>query len=367
MIKSFEGGRGVAALIVALFHLKIAASQLSIIRNGYLLVDLFFVLSGFLMCAAYADKLEEKGAFWPFLLRRFGRLFPLLIFSTVLFVLMDNASSFAKNQIVTFGFAKFSKHIGTLPYSVPTFPEVFATVTMTHGMGLFDKLILNYASWSISVEFYAYILFACLCFLLRGWTRLAVFALVSIATFAIVVWASVDLHDCFTAGNCFDITYDFGFARCVSSFFLGALSYHLSRVVRFNPTYLQVFGLALVVAVFSLLDVYPVLTFVCPLLFALLVFSLCRDTGVLAELLKRQPFQILGQRSYSIYLMHPILLLLISPILKHVHNLVQGCLMLVGYVAVLLLVSKWTYAHIEDPWRIRFNRFAAGRQSQRVV
>ncbi|MDC8757595.1 acyltransferase family protein [Janthinobacterium fluminis] len=359
MIKSLEGGRGFAALIVALFHLKIAAPHISLIRNGYLLVDLFFVLSGFLICSAYKNKLENKDAIGPFLLRRFGRLFPLLVFASLVFVLAQAGNVFAKNLLVELGYAKFSTHVGMLPYAIPTAAEIVATLTMTHGMGVFDKLILNYASWSISVEFYTYILFACLCFLLRGRLRLLVFAALGLLAFAVTVWASVDVHQCYLQGHCMDVTFDFGFARCVASFFLGVLTYGLSRSVRFDANLLQGVALGLTLLVFGFVGTLPALAFFCPLLFALLVLSVCGDTGFLAQLFKRAPFQVLGQRSYSIYMMHPVILIAFEPVVKRAtgHAFLEAGVLL-AYVAVVFLVSGWTYKWIEDPWRIRFNRLA---------
>ncbi|WP_260115272.1 acyltransferase [Massilia sp. MB5] len=133
MIKAFEGGRGVAALIVALFHFRLVY-QVSVIQNGYLFVDLFFVLSGFLICSLYWRRLESSGEIFPFLIRRFGRLFPLLIFSTILFILARNGMSFIKNQLVWHGYAHFPSGISGLGYDVPKADELLATVTMTHGL-----------------------------------------------------------------------------------------------------------------------------------------------------------------------------------------------------------------------------------------
>ena len=72
MIKSLEGGRGVAALIVALYHLKFGAAYCSAIRNGYLFVDLFFVLSGFVIATSYVERLHSIVDVRAFLNRNFA-------------------------------------------------------------------------------------------------------------------------------------------------------------------------------------------------------------------------------------------------------------------------------------------------------
>jgi len=358
MIKSFEGGRGIAAIFVALFHLGIGGVFISPIRNGYVFVDLFFVLSGFLMFSAYAKKLETSQAFQPFLIRRFGRLFPLLVFSTVAFVTLQNLIVFAKSQAVALGYIGFFKVPGLLEYKFPSAFEIFSTLTLTHSLGLFDKLIMNYASWSISVEFYAYVLFAALCFLVRGQARLMVFAIVSITGFLWVTWATIEIHHCLDVGRCFDVSYDFGFARCVYAFFLGALTCHFSQYARFNPHKLQLAALTLLVLLFSWVDAFPMVGFAFGGTFSLLLLSISKDMGFLAELLKLKPFQVLGQRSYSIYMMHPVVLLPLISYRQHIKGFMMVSTVLIVYITVLVIVSGWTYRFIENPFRNWFNRMA---------
>jgi peptidoglycan/LPS O-acetylase OafA/YrhL len=370
MVKSFEGARGFAALIVALFHFKLivtgpftaVVTGLSLVRNGYLMVDLFFVLSGFLMAANYAQRLESRQALRPFLLRRLGRLFPLLVFATVLYVLAQNAEHFIRNQIVALDLAKLANGSAHLPYVVPTLAEVLATLTMTHSLGLFDKLILNFASWSISVEFYTYILFAAVCFLLRGRARLFAFALLALAASGLIAWVAIVSRDCRVQLHCLDITYDFGFFRSVSAFFLGALASSLGRHWRPNANLAQGAGLLLLLMLFLCVDRFPLLDFLCPPLFVWLVLSVRHDDGMLARLLACRPFQTLGQRSYSIYMMHPPMLWVVWPGLKAAQgNLWLELAWLLTYVVLVLLVSGWTYKYIEDPARNWINSFASAR------
>jgi len=366
-IASFEGGRGLAALFVALFHFGHDANALSVVRNGYLFVDLFFVISGYVICSAYSTRLETTGDLRSFLIRRFGRLFPLLVFSTVLYVLAKNLLVWAKQEAIARGLGGHLERADFAGYLVPELGEIVSTLTLTHGMGIFDRLILNPVSWSISTEFYAYVLFAAVCLAFRGGTRLAVYVVLSVTGLAATIWAALHVHDCLQAGKCFDITYDFGFARCVGSFFLGALTYHFSRHVRLNANPLQLAGLAGLVALFFVAEAWPMLVFASPLLFALLVFSVSQDTGFAATVLKSKPFQVLGQRSYSVYMMHPILMIFVEPFARRTQGTVLIAVAVVAYLAILLLVSGWTYKFIEDPLRKWFNRIAGDRRQPRVA
>jgi peptidoglycan/LPS O-acetylase OafA/YrhL len=359
MIKSLEGGRGLAALIVALYHLKIGVDYFSAIRNGYLFVDLFFVLSGFVICAAYSNRMSTASDFRSFLIRRIGRLLPLLLFSTLIYLLAANAIVLAKEIAISHGYGSILNNPGAREYVIPSAAEALATLTMTHGMGIFDRLILNTPGWSISTEFYTYLLFATICLLLAGRMRLAGFAVVSVIGFIVSVIASATVHDCLNQGGCLSLTYDFGFTRTIFSFFLGALTFHASRSMRLNSAALQVAGAIALVAVLSLVDAYPAVSFVFPFVFALLILSLCTDNGWLAVILTRKPFQVLGERSYSIYLMHMPLVLFFENIAKRANGVMAGAIVMAAYAATLIILSGWTYRFIEDPFRNMFNRIAS--------
>lgn len=236
MIKSIEGVRGIAALLVALYHLKIGSEHFSLIRNGYLFVDLFFVLSGFVIAATYGNAIRNAADLRYFIVRRIGRLFPLLAFSTIIFVLGSNAIILAKKLAISSGHAGMLNNPGALEYLVPSVGEILATLTFTHALGIFDHLILNTPTWSISVEFYTYILFVTVCMILAGGARIVMLTLLSIAGLIISVWASVNVHNCIAEKGCLSLTYDFGLARSIHAFCLGTLAFHSSRILKINVT-----------------------------------------------------------------------------------------------------------------------------------
>lgn len=81
-----DGLRGVAAIIVVTFHLAepLGTSHLDILVNhGYLAVDFFFLLSGFVMGYAYDDR-WGKMTVGSFLKRRVERLQPMVILGMTL-------------------------------------------------------------------------------------------------------------------------------------------------------------------------------------------------------------------------------------------------------------------------------------------
>lgn len=358
MVHSLEGLRGIAALMVALFHFKIGATIFSPIRNGYLMVDLFFVLSGFVICAAYFGRLNSTSQTAVFMVRRFGRLFPLLIFSTLLFIFAHNLHAFLKSMLVMWGFGSALNDPGH-KYLWPAASEVLSTLTLTHGMGLHDRLVLNPVSWSISVEFYTYIVFALLCISLPRKSRVAAFTVVCILAFAVSLWASAwGPHQCLLKGACLDLTYDFGFTRCLFSFFLGTIVWRLKDQFSHSRATVQVVSLALISALFVVVDAHPIAAFMFPFAFALLIWSMSTDSGYFAKLLATRPFQVIGARSYSIYMLHPVLGIAFAPLVSRVDGALMACAMVTLYLLALIVLSGLTYRFVEVPAREFFNSLA---------
>ena len=85
-----DGLRGIASIIVLLYHLLEAYYLGSInqpLKHGYMAVDFFYVLSGFVISYSYDDR-WEKMTFKDFIKRRLIRLHPMVIFSTFLGTLL---------------------------------------------------------------------------------------------------------------------------------------------------------------------------------------------------------------------------------------------------------------------------------------
>ncbi|KVG56479.1 hypothetical protein WJ33_37290 [Burkholderia ubonensis] len=64
---SLEGLRGAAAVFVVLFHTHFSLPGLEVTRNGYLAVDLFFVLSGFVIANAYSAHIDNPNQLTSFI------------------------------------------------------------------------------------------------------------------------------------------------------------------------------------------------------------------------------------------------------------------------------------------------------------
>ena len=152
-----DGLRGVAALIVVGFHMMETyrgpdyASQ--IINHGYLAVDFFFVLSGFVTGYAYDDRWGRMST-WEFFKRRLTRLHPMVVFS----VLIGAAFYFfqgyySKAALENTGWILFFACILTDLLMIPTGRGIDI-----RGWG--EITSFNGPSWSLMFEYWGNVLYA---------------------------------------------------------------------------------------------------------------------------------------------------------------------------------------------------------------
>lgn len=370
-----DSWRGICALAVAVFHfsfvMKTEIIQNAIFSNSYLFVDFFFVLSGFVVCHAYRDRLGSPRKVGGFVLRRFGRLWPLhaaLLFALMVMVMAINL----------YGHHPEGLTIAASNGNYSLLALVLNAALLT-AMGLYGNA-WNSPAWSIGAELYTYLLFA----------AVVVFAgrrLLS-ASLALALGAGVVLLA--MAPSFMNSTADFGFVRCIAGFFAGVVTYHVHEATRETrlplPSVCEiaVIGLA---GLFMILagngpDEVHALSVLAPIVFggAILVFA--RERGALSKLLTARPLRALGRWSYSIYMVHmPILVLLgyavwlygdLTSAPMQVGTLVEGHVkqlydlgdpvatqvLLGGFIVAVVAAAAWTYGRIEAPWRDHFNRVA---------
>jgi peptidoglycan/LPS O-acetylase OafA/YrhL len=141
-IPSLDGLRGIAAIAVMAFHFNIfflPQARLPFVGRGYLAVDLFFLLSGFVMAHVYGLKLASNWrAHWEeFAIARFARIYPLFAL-TLLAVMIVHLSD---------------------PRLSPVSFSVRSLALQPILLQQWSGLSWNYPSWSISTEVEAYFFF----------------------------------------------------------------------------------------------------------------------------------------------------------------------------------------------------------------
>nr|WP_198018812.1 acyltransferase [Azorhizobium doebereinerae] len=382
--EALDAWRGICALLVVLFHFCfIFTSPLMdarLVANAYLFVDFFFVLSGFVVCHAYRDRLGDAASWLSFVVRRFGRLWPLhavLLAAFVAFIGMVNLLPHPERFDLTWTDSEYSI-VGIGIYAM------LLNAVNLHGMAW------NAPSWSIGAEFYTYLLFGAVCVLTRGRLSLAagVLALLSVGLLAAV------------SPTYMNSTADFGLFRCVAGFFTGVVAYRVheamgERMRRLPPlaaTMLEVAAVALVVLFVARAgrgpDAVRAVSLGAPLMFAAAVLVFATEGGQVSRLLRVRPLAALGRWSYSIYMGHQLVLMatlyavwafarwqgldIEAPVTIEGHTKTlydlggtAGSLAMLALVlSAVIALAAFTFTHVEEPARRAFNGIA-GRMDAR--
>ncbi len=354
-----ESLRGIAALIVVLFHIPWLNHfyDIPIIRNGYLMVNLFFILSGFVITHNYYSKVRNIKDLSKFLILRIGRLYPLHLVFLIIFLIYEVA------KYVAVSYFEFSNSIQ--PFSINSSSNFVANLLLVHSFG-FTESSFNGPSWSISAEFYTYILFALL--LIMSTKRFFLYS------FFIVVAALSILN--FSS-------YTFGLLLCVIGFFMGVLTYwsyiRLSQIKNYSViNNLTSIIVALTFCYLSLKTPFEndILSFaIFPFMILFIVLS---NNHIVVRTLNASSLRWLGKISYSVYMSHAAILWVFTQVLKEIlktpiqylneTNLIiqtsdnTGTILLVLVISIVLLVSRFTYTHIEDFFRMKTKLFLQSRK-----
>lgn len=184
-----DGLRGVAAMIVVAFHLfetYSAGPAYQILNHGYLAVDFFFALSGFVIGYAYDDR-WDKMTTWTFFKRRLIRLHPMVIFGAFVGLLLFYFSDSAAFPM-----------IGQTEWYKPVILTLIACTMIPVGAGMDvrgwqETYPLNGPQWTLMLEYVANILYA---FVIRRLPNICLAVLVAVfASMTVMLCMYVDPLD----------------------------------------------------------------------------------------------------------------------------------------------------------------------------
>ncbi len=356
-----ESLRGLAALSIALHHVSWKNPMLPslYIHNSYLFVDLFFVLSGFVICHSYERKITGPKSLGRFMFLRWGRLYPLHFLMLLVFVVLGAVQLFLERR---YGFVPAEGRA----LSNNDLPAFITHIFLVQAFKFTPHLTFNQPSWSIGVEFYTYLCFGLIVSRCRG---------ISI----VMGWLAAGSLALLVASGCPGLIMLQGvsFFRCLAGFSVGVLAYRAfcrfeSDLARCNQWLVIVFVLSMIwffcVKTAPSSDYVVLIAF--PMLIALLAAS---PMGAMTRLLNIPMMRWLGRISYSVYMTHFALVIVLAQVLEvvihHWHiwdggfgrfssESLVGLAFVFLYVAVLLLVSHFTYVKIEMPWQQRTRALA---------
>lgn len=150
-----DGLRGVAAIMVVIFHICeffAASGEQHAVNHGYLAVDFFFLLSGFVVGYAYDDR-WGKMTTWSFFKRRLIRLHPLVVLSTIIGFCLFFLVSDSYPKVFESSPWLILLCLGMSLLMIPTTPGIDAR-------GWAEMNIFVDTSWSLTYEYIANILYA---------------------------------------------------------------------------------------------------------------------------------------------------------------------------------------------------------------
>jgi peptidoglycan/LPS O-acetylase OafA/YrhL len=346
-IQELESIRGLAAILIFFYHIPKwnPLLDIKIINNGNLVVDLFFVLSGFVIYKAYGNKISNTKNLLRFQFLRLARLYPVHLLFLLAFVFIELAKYFAE--------IKLGIHSNSSPFENNNITALFQQIFLIQAIGPTDKAhTFNGPAWSISVEFYTYFIFG-LIILFGNKKKNIIFIFLSVVSLFFLVIKK---------------TYGFELLlKCITGFFIGCLTLTIINRFKFNiPNYSSIIILLLILLFFQFgaNQQYDFLIYF--LTSALIISLVLSKNSYLNNLLNNKILTFLGAISYSIYMSHSLIIWIFHQffrvILKKKEIIVNGQNIpqlsttetLIAWITITIIVmfiSIIVYRLIERPLR----------------
>ena len=348
--------RGIAAILVVIFHFEIVLVLFlprdisRFFSKCYLMVDLFFIMSGFIIYHVYGEFFKfniHTKSFNKYIRARLARVYPLHIFTLILTIILVVIAHFKWDEF-------FNLH------AIPTH------MLMLQSFGLHSIYTWNVPAWSISAEFAAYIIFPLFAFALF---RFKIITPIVISALTIFIYCLLAFKLSKSNGTTglynLDQTYDYGYLRGIAGFLAGGMIYqlYLKKIFYFlkaDAILIILFTLLFACLHFGVTDLLFIPVFL------LLVLSSAYNTGRVKRFLGNRFLQWLGDISYSVYLMQFPLMILVIALLPHFgiswngpYSLHlpywQAALSCLVFLAILIGISALSYQFIERPFRKLIN------------
>jgi peptidoglycan/LPS O-acetylase OafA/YrhL len=370
--------RGIAALLVVAYHSNRGFAPIapitatSLFANGWLWVDFFFMLSGFILCYTYEESFTgsvTRASYAKYIGARIARIYPLHLMSTLWMFAISIAILRVATSVT--GWAAGMLRPTALP----------ACLLLVQSIHVYDEPPLNPPAWSLSTEWWVYLVFP---FLVPVFYRLQRGGKVAAALAVIGLYLALRyVVGAWSFGvPTIAVTADFGLVRCLIGFACGMLLHKLYRdrtgyrLLRTNAAFLVgLFG-AVAAMHFDAMDI-AIVAF-----FPLVILAAAHNGGLVKRGLDTRVLQRLGTWSFSIYMIHvPIMSLLLLHMVNQNPALLSGvttgapttpsygfgAIAAATLILVTVGLSALTYRFIEVPGRNLLNRmFKTQRQTPMV-
>ena len=339
--------RFMAALWVVVFsfwpHLS-TDWQPALVSKGYLGVELFFVLSGFILSHVYLERFGTKNASYrAFVWARLARIYPLQL-ATLL-------------GVMALGLVAGAVGI-SISENVLDWKSFIANVFMVHAWGFTDTAGWNHPSWSVSAEWFAYLGFPA--FALVSW-KLKDRPYIALLLAAVFLVGLYEVFPRLAGFKLTEATYHWGILRIVPAFGYGCALYLAFRKGGAKrPVLLSALALAMLVFSAAFIDNDALIVLSAGSLIAALACLSNKQAGPIAS----APAVWLGEISYAIYMCcAPWLMVSTNLLARLTGNTDKKFNLLIWLIIIAGLIAFAAVAHhlIERPAR-RFLRRVGPQQ-----
>lgn len=315
-IRALTGARALPPLFLVLYHYHEGHGYQHLpwfdifVAKGYLWVEFFFILSGFVLTYVYLSRWESlftlKG-YGLFLRNRLARLYPVHLAMIIVLAIM---------LVVLRALAHAGGYVSV--FDLPVYhPDMSAralifNLLLIQAWHVMGHLSWNGVAWFISVEFALCLAFPIFLFAARGSVARALLLL----ALGFITLRNLAL----TSGHGLDITFDLGLVRGFADFAIGVALAMLHRhadsyaqrlpELAFTAIQLLVFGIFFYAMYHTGWAHNPMDVWIAAAM-TLIVASLCFDRGAIARLFTLKPLRRLGEWSYAIYMGQTALLMLL--------------------------------------------------------
>ncbi|MBB4798110.1 peptidoglycan/LPS O-acetylase OafA/YrhL [Brevundimonas bullata] len=313
--------------------------------KGYLGVELFFVLSGFILSHVYLHAFAEKRfSYRGFLWARIARVYPLHVFTLL--------------GVMALGLAAVAVGMN-IDASVLSWKSLPAHLLMLHAWGFASEAGWNHPSWSISAEWFAYLAFPL--FALAAWPlrKRPWVATAGAAVFLMGLYAAFERLAGFPLT---EATFRWGALRIVPCFAYGCALYLVYRRAPLPRAGLLALSAAIVMVASASVLAWDAITVLAA---GLLILALASIPDGRAGWLGSRPAVYLGEISYSVYMVcapWQILAVNLAARATGVEDKRLHVLVWLGIILGLIVAAAATYHLIERPARQALRAMADRRR-----
>jgi len=339
-----DGLRAIAVVSVILYHAKFSILGTDLVKGGFIGVDIFFVLSGYLITRIILSELYNTGTFsiTNFYEKRARRILPMLLLILLFFI------PFAWMKLLPSGLIEYGQSGLSSIFFGSNFFFYFSTTDYGADSSLLKPLL---HTWSLGVEEQFYLVFPIIAiFAFKYLNKYFLVVLLFLSLISLVFSQVMDFKNS-------DLNFFLPFSRFWELAAGSILAYlelnNKRKKTSQNPIIqtLPVLGVIMLLYSITFFDSrtpHPSFITIIPILGVVLVIRYGTATDLIGKVLASKPFVWIGLISYSAYLWHfPIF-----AFARH-HSLTHDSFDKLGWIAITAILSYITYRYVEQPFRNR--------------